>query len=119
MAEIGNQNEIVLTEEEITQAALQEASRYPGQEQEVLEYFQKNQDAMASLRGPLYENKVVEFILEKASVTVKTMTTDELVKMMESEEKAESKSEKPAKKKPAKKASKKKSSAKKSTAKKS
>lgn len=137
LAEIGNQNDIVLTDEEITNAAMQEASRYPGQEQQVLEYFQNNQDAMASLRGPLYENKVVEFVLDKAQVKTNEITTDQLVKMMEKEEQeeqsakpkksakkakaksAEKSADKDDKKAPAKKATKKKSSAKKSKAKKS
>lgn len=127
LAEIGNQNEIILTEEEITQAALQEASRYPGQEQQILELFKKDENAMASLRGPLYENKVVAFILEKADVTVKALSTDELVKQMEAEEKAESgdlsaktDSKKSVKKTAkAKKVAKKKSTAKKSATKKS
>ena len=127
LAEIGSENNVTLSDQEVTDAMMREASRYQGQEQQVLEYFQKNEDAQASLRGPLYENKVVDFILTKADVTVNKMSTDALVKMMEAEEKAESKgkkapAKKTAKKAPAKKAAKKtakKASAKKAKAKKS
>ena len=108
LAEIGNQNNITLSDDEITNAMMREASRYQGQEQQVLEYYKNNQDAQASLRGPLYENKVVDFILGKADVTTKKMSTDELVKLMEAEEEKDTqKAGKKSTKKPAKKTAKK------------
>ena len=57
---------------------VREASRYPGQERQVYEFFQKNPNMMAQLRAPLYEEKVVDYILEKAKVTDKTVTREEL-----------------------------------------
>jgi trigger factor len=55
-----------------------EASRYPGQERQVLEFFQKNPSAMESLRGPIFEEKVVDFILELAQVAERAVTAEEL-----------------------------------------
>ena len=55
-----------------------EAARYPGQEQQMLEFFRKNPRAADSLRGPIFEDKVVDFVLELAKVTDQTVTPEEL-----------------------------------------
>ncbi len=78
LAEIGRIGEVQITDQEIGQALVREASRYPGQERQVYEFFQKNPNMMAQLRAPLYEEKVVDYILEKAKVTDKTVTREEL-----------------------------------------
>ena len=67
LAEIGRVNNVQITEQEVQQALIQEARQYPGQEREVIEFFQKNPNAMAQLRAPIYGDKVVDYILEGAS----------------------------------------------------
>ncbi|MEO0753871.1 MAG: trigger factor, partial [Pseudomonadota bacterium] len=78
LAEIGRLNSIQITEQEVQQAVIAQARQYPGQEREVIEFFQKNPDAMANVRAPIYEEKVVDHILEVANVTDKTVSKDEL-----------------------------------------
>jgi trigger factor len=80
LAEIGRRADVQITNDELVRALRQEASRYPGQEKQVIEFYTKNQNAMAQLRAPIYEEKVVDHILEKATVTDKTVTREELMK---------------------------------------
>lgn len=77
--EVGRRNSIELTPEEINRAIMAEAQRYPGHQREVVEHYQKNPQARAELQAPLFENKVVDFILEMAKVTEKTGTMDDLI----------------------------------------
>ncbi|MBI1263897.1 MAG: trigger factor [Alphaproteobacteria bacterium] len=69
LAEIGRKARIDVTQEEIARAVNQEAGRYPGQERQVVEFYQKNPGALQALRAPIYEEKVVDYILELAQVT--------------------------------------------------
>ncbi len=85
IAEIGERNKIGVTEEELTRAVTERARQVPGREQEVWEYFRKNPSAVASLRAPIYEDKVIDYILELATVTEKPMTREELYKEDEPE----------------------------------
>ncbi|TAD87744.1 MAG: trigger factor [Alphaproteobacteria bacterium] len=78
LAEVGRINQIRVSEDELRRAAIREATRYPGQERAVIEYFQKNRDAMESLKAPVLEEKVVDFILDIAKLTDKSMTPAEL-----------------------------------------
>ena len=78
LAEIGRVSEIQINEEEVAQALNAEARKYPGQEREVIQFFQSNPQAMAQIRAPIYEEKVVDYILELAEVTDKTVTREEL-----------------------------------------
>jgi trigger factor len=80
LAEIGRVNSIVVAPDEMNRAMRTEASRYPGQEQQIFEFFRQNPRAAEALRGPLFEEKVVDFILELAKVEDRTVTPDELVK---------------------------------------
>ncbi len=80
LAEIGRRGDVQITNEELVRALRQEASRYPGQEKQVIEFYTKNQNAMAQLRAPIYEEKVVDYILEKATVTDKTVSREDLMK---------------------------------------
>jgi len=80
LAEIGRRAEVQITNEELVRALRQEASRYPGQEKQVIEFYTKNQNAMAQLRAPIYEEKVVDYILEKATVTDKPVSREVLMK---------------------------------------
>ena len=116
VTEIGRENNIEVTEEDTRRAVLEEARRYPGQEQMVLEYFQKNPQAMQQIAGPIFEDKVIDFILEMAKVTDVTIDTDTLYDVSEEAAPAKKTS---SKKTPAKKTSSKKTPAKKSASKKS
>ncbi|MCS6921359.1 MAG: trigger factor [Elioraea sp.] len=78
LSEIGRANGIQVTQEELTRALREQASRYPGREQQVFEMFRKNPDAMESLRAPIFEEKVVDFLLELAKVTERKVTPSEL-----------------------------------------
>ncbi len=78
LSEIGRANNVQVGQEELARAVRQEASRYPGQEQQVLEFFRKNPQAAENLRAPIFEEKVVDFILELAKVTDRQVTPDEL-----------------------------------------
>ena len=80
LAEIGRRADVQITNEELVRALRQEASRYPGQEKQVIEFYTKNQNAMAQLRAPIYEEKVVDHILEKATVTDKAVSREVLMK---------------------------------------
>ena len=80
LAEIGEKNNIKVTDEEMTRAVVERARQVPGREQEVWDYYRKNPDAMASLRAPIFEDKVIDFILELAKVTDKTVSREELYK---------------------------------------
>lgn len=80
LAEIGRLNDVKITEQEVQQALIAEARQYPGQEREVIEFFQKNPNAMAQLRAPIYEDKVVDYILEEAEVTDTPVSREELFK---------------------------------------
>ena len=125
IAEVGTQNTIEVSQEEVNQALMQRIQQFPGQEREALEYFQKNPDAMMQIRAPLFEDKVVDFISELAKVSDKPVSLEELMKDPTEAEDAKSKAaskkapaKKAAAKKPAKEASAEKAPAKKAPAKK-
>jgi len=70
---------------ELQQAVINEARRYPGQEKQVFEFYQKNPQALESLKAPVYEEKVVDFILGQVKVDSKDVSVDELTKAAEQE----------------------------------
>ena len=78
LAEVGRINGVEVKDEEVGRAIQQEATRFPGQEKQVYDFFQKNPNAVASLRAPLYEEKVVDFMLQMANVTDVVVTRAEL-----------------------------------------
>ncbi|MGQ3674584.1 trigger factor [Xanthobacter sp. TB0139] len=80
LAEIGEQNKIQVTDEEVTRALVERARQFPGQEQQVWDYYRRSPEAMASVRAPLFEEKVVDYLLELANVTEKPVSKDELYK---------------------------------------
>lgn len=84
IAAIGNERGIFVTEAELQRAAIAEARRYPGQEEEVLDRFSKRPAARESLRAPLLEDKVVDYIFGLAEVTERTVSHAELHRIMES-----------------------------------
>jgi len=86
VAEIGQENKIEIAEEEMQQALIAEVQKFPGQEQEVYDYYRKNPDAIAGLRAPIYETKVVNFVAELAEKTEKKVTREELAQMIKKDE---------------------------------
>jgi trigger factor len=84
LAEIGEKNNIQVTDEELNRAVMDRVRQFPGQEQKVYEYFRSNPQAVAGLRAPIFEEKVVDFLLELAAVTEKKVSRDELYKEDES-----------------------------------
>lgn len=80
LSEIGRRNNISVTREELQKAMFDEVRRYPGQEQQVFEFFQKNPQAVESLRAPIYEDKVVDFILGTVKVNEVTVSVEELMR---------------------------------------
>lgn len=83
VAEIGNKNEIEVTQEEHQQALIAEVQRYRGQEQQVYDHYRNNPEALAGLRAPVFENKVVDFVKELAQMDEKKVSRNELVKLVE------------------------------------
>jgi len=104
ISEVGRINDIEVTEEEANMALYREAQQYPGKERQVFEFYQNTPEAMANLRAPVFEDKVVDFITDLAKVTERSLTAEQLREEVEAEaaDAAESK-KKPAKKKAAKK----------------
>jgi trigger factor len=80
LADVGRSNSIDVTPEELNQAVMREAMRYPGQERQVLEFYGKNAELKEQLRAPIFEEKTVDFILELAKVNEKSVTAEELLK---------------------------------------
>jgi trigger factor len=78
LAEIGNKNKVQVTGDELRQAVIAQARNFPGQEREVLEFYQKNGQALDSLRAPLYEDKVIDLLLTMVKVTEKPGKLDDL-----------------------------------------
>ena len=107
MSEVGRVNNVQVDQDDVNRQLMQEARQHPGHEQEVMEYYQKNPEAMEQLRAPVYEEKVVDFIIEKASVTDKKSTMEDLIKAIEAADdnkpKAKTKAKAKTDKKPAKK----------------
>ena len=80
IAEIGEKNNIKVTDEQLTAAVVERARQLPGQEQQVWEYYRNNPNALASIRAPIFEEKVVDFLLELAEITDKQVSREELFK---------------------------------------
>jgi trigger factor len=78
IAEIGARNEIKVTDDEMNRAMVERARQFPGQEQQIWDFYRKSPEAVASLRAPLYEEKVVDFLLELVKATEKTVSREEL-----------------------------------------
>jgi trigger factor len=80
LAEIGERNTITVTEDELNRAVMEQVRQFPGQEQRVYDYFRKTPQAIAGLRAPIFEEKVVDFVLELAHVTENKVSREELFK---------------------------------------
>jgi trigger factor len=88
LSEIGERNKITVTDDEVSRAVIERARQMPGREKEVWDFYRNNANALAQLRAPIYEDKVVDFILELASVTEKKVTREDLYKDDEAEKSA-------------------------------
>ncbi len=79
LTEVGTQNDLQVTNEELNRALMERLRQFPGQEQEALKYFQENPQAMAQIRAPLFEDKVVDFICEMVKITDEAIDRDTLL----------------------------------------
>ncbi|PQM67185.1 MAG: trigger factor, partial [Rhodobacteraceae bacterium] len=78
VADIGKNNNIIVSEEEINKFIISQASKYPGQEKEYMEFVSKNQQAKEQVKAPIFEEKVINFILGLANVSTKSISVDKL-----------------------------------------
>jgi trigger factor len=85
LADIGKKNAITVSEDELRKSVFEQARNYPGQEQKVIEFYQQNKEALDRLKGPILEDKVVDFVLDKVKLTEKKVTTEELLKFSQEE----------------------------------
>lgn len=88
LAELGQKAAVEVTDAEMTQAIMNQARQYPGQEREFFEFVQKNQQMQQQLRAPLFEDKVVDHVFAQATVTEKEVSKDELQKAVEADRKS-------------------------------
>jgi trigger factor len=86
LAEVGRSNNITVTQEELNQAVIREARRLPGHERRVLDFYRQHPEAVARLRAPIFEDKVVDFIVELAKPDERRVTPRELLALPEPEE---------------------------------
>jgi trigger factor len=85
IGELGDKAGLQVTQEELRRALIEQARRYPGQERFVYEFYERNPAALVELRAPIFEDKVIDHILEKAKPTDKKVTAEELLKSAEGE----------------------------------
>jgi trigger factor len=88
LSEIGEKNKITVTDDEVSRALIERARQMPGREKEVWDFYRNNPNALAQIRAPIYEDKVVDFILELATVTEKKVSREDLYKDEETEKSA-------------------------------
>ena len=99
MSEIGRINDLTVSQDDLNRAMAEQAQRFPGQEAQVMKFYQENPQAMQELQAPLFEEKIVDYILELASVTERTVKIDELLADPAGEETGNGKTKKASKKK--------------------
>jgi trigger factor len=81
LAEVGRSNNITVTQDELNQAITREARRHPGYERQVLDFYRQNPEAAANLRAPIFEDKVVDFIVELAKVEERKISPQDLLSL--------------------------------------
>jgi trigger factor len=86
LADVGRVNNITVTQDDLNRAIHTEASRFPGQEARVIEYFQKDPNALQELQAPIFEDKVVDFVIEMAKINDQEVSVEELVRASEGAE---------------------------------
>ena len=82
ISEIGLKNKITVTNQELEAEIAKICMQYPGKEKEIIDFYKKNPDRMNSLKGPIFENKVIQHIVEKSEVIKTTISSDELNKKL-------------------------------------
>lgn len=93
LAEVGRNHNISVTPDEINRALTERARQFPGQERRVIEYYRNNPEAIDQIRAPMFEDKVIDFILERAELTERRVPVAELLKDDEEEGEGEVKTE--------------------------
>ena len=83
LAELGQKAEVEVTDAEMSQAVMNQARQYPGQEREFFEFVQKNPQMAQQLRAPIFEDKVIDYVVELAEVTEKDVSKEDLEKAIE------------------------------------
>ena len=83
VGEIGEKGGLKVNQDELRQALMEQARRFPGQEKTVYEYYEKTPGALSELRAPIFEDKVVDYVLSQAKPAEKKVTKDELFKQVE------------------------------------
>ena len=78
LSEVGTRNKIEVTDDEVNRALLERVRQFPGQERKVYDFYRNNPQALAEIRAPIFEDKVIDFIAELASVKEKAVTAEEL-----------------------------------------
>jgi trigger factor len=86
LSEIGRANNLTVSQEELKRAVIAEAQRYPGQERKVLEYYQQNPQAIERFRAPIFEEKVIDYVLALAKVSERAVAPEELMRDPEAAE---------------------------------
>jgi trigger factor len=81
LAEVGRSNNITVTHEELNQAVVREARRHVGHERRALDFYRQNPEAVARLRGPIFEDKVIDFIIELAKLDERRVSPRELLSL--------------------------------------
>ena len=98
LADVGQKNEVTVTQDDVNKALIEEARRFPGQEHLVFQYYKSNPDALNSLRAPIFEDKVIDFILELAKVADKEVSVEDLRKDPDAADEGKAEEAKPKKK---------------------
>ena len=96
LSTVGERNELTVTPEEVNRAIMAEARRYPGQEQEVIKFYTSNEQARAAIQAPIFEDKVVDFIVEIAKVSEREVSPEEMLASGADGEAADAEDAKPA-----------------------
>lgn len=96
LGEIGEKAKLEVSQEELREAMVQQARQYPGQERQVFEYFEKTPGAIAQLRAPIFEEKVVDHVLAEAKVNENKVTREELVAPLDDDDEADQSAPPPA-----------------------
>ena len=86
LSEIGRRSQVEVKQDEIARAVMSEARRYPGQERKVIDFYQNNPEALARVRAPLYEDKVVDYILDTAKVTEHKISPEQFAEELKQDE---------------------------------
>jgi len=86
LSEIGRRSQVEVKQDELGRAIMAEARRYPGQERKVIDFYQNNPDALARVRAPLYEDKVVDYILDTAKVTDHKISPEQFAEELKQDE---------------------------------